>query len=95
MERLLDVSELEAPEPLLLAIDALQDLAGGEYLRFCHRMKPCHLYRYLEENGFCAETRQGKRCECEVLIWREDDEAAATQARAAASLLSPWPQEEG
>ena len=94
MERLLDVSELEAPEPLLQAIDTLQELGAGEYLRFCHRMKPCHLYAYLQENGFCAETRRGRRCECEVLIWRKQDEAAAAQARAEAALLPPW-QEEG
>lgn len=93
MEQLLDVSELEAPEPLLRAIDALQRLPAGDYLRFCHRMQPCHLYRFLADNGFDAETRQGQRCECEVFIWRRGDEAAATQAATAAHALPPWEAE--
>lgn len=95
MECLLDVSELEAPEPLLQAIEALQGLAVGDYLRFCHRMKPCHLYRFMEENGFLSETRRGSRCECEVYIWREGDEAAGQAARDAALALPPWPEGEG
>lgn len=93
MELFLDVSDLEAPEPLLQAIDALQELDKGDYLRFCHRMKPCHLYQFLEENGFCADTRHGSRCECEVMIWRDGDVAAAAQAAAAASALTPWQEE--
>ncbi|MFO7594195.1 MAG: DUF2249 domain-containing protein [Pseudomonadota bacterium] len=92
-EQLLDVSDLEAPEPLLKAIDALQALPEGDYLRFCHRMKPCHLYRYLDENGYCADTRQGRRCECEVFIWQEQDGRAAAHAAAAAAQLPPWPKE--
>jgi len=89
-ERLLDVSELEAPEPLLRAIEALQTLPPGDYLRFCHRMQPCHLYRFLEENGFRADTRKGNRCECELFIWRDTDRTAAEQAAAAAADLPPW-----
>lgn len=92
-EQLLDVSDLEAPEPLLQAIDALQSLERGDYLRFCHRMKPCHLYDFLDENGFIAETRHGERCECEVFIWRDDDTAARSDAVAAAAPLAHW--EEG
>jgi hypothetical protein len=88
--RWLDVSDLEAPEPLLRAIEVLQGLAEGDYLRFCHRMKPCHLYRYLEEHGFTADTRRGKACECEVFIWRLGDETAARAALAAARELPPW-----
>lgn len=92
-EQLLDVSDLEAPEPLLKAIDALQALPAGDYLRFCHRMKPCHLYQFLEENGFCADTRQGQRSACEVFIWQQHDSRAATDAAAAAAQLPPWPKE--
>jgi hypothetical protein len=93
-ERILDVSELEAPEPLLRAIDTVETLGSGEYLRFCHRMKPCHLYRYLEENGFHSDTRHGLRHECEVFIWREGDKTAAAEAGAASAGLKPWSEGE-
>lgn len=91
-ERLLDVSGLEAPEPLLRAIEALQSLAEGEYLHLCHRMKPCHLYRFLDEQGFGADTRRGSAFECELFIWREGDTAAQREASAAAARLAPWPE---
>lgn len=89
-QRFVDVSELEAPEPLVQAIAALQSLQPGEYLRFCHRMKPCHLYGFLDENGFSADTRHGVEFECEVYIWRRDDGPAATEAARAAAPLAPW-----
>jgi len=89
-ERLLDVSELEAPEPLVRALAAVQELAGGEYLRLRHRMKPCHLYGYLAEQGFESETRRGEVAACEVFIWRRSDTIARDTAQAAASLLKPW-----
>ncbi|MGM0594184.1 MAG: DUF2249 domain-containing protein [Pseudomonadota bacterium] len=89
-EQWLDVSELEAPEPLLRAIAALERLPAGDFLHFCHRMQPCHLYRFLQENGFVADTRRGNHCECELFIWRADDEQAAAQADTAATGLAPW-----
>lgn len=89
-ERVLDVSELEAPEPLLRAIETVQTLETGEYLRFCHRMKPCHLYRYLDENGFHSDTRHGNEFECEVFIWRDGDEAASREAQQTAAKLKSW-----
>lgn len=89
-ELLLDVSELEAPEPLIKAIDAAQRLAPGTYLRFCHRMKPCHLYDHLTQRGFESDTRVGELAACEVFIWRRGDTAAAKAAKAAAATLKPW-----
>jgi hypothetical protein len=89
-ERFLDVSELEAPEPLVQAIEALQSLGQGEYLHFCHRMKPCHLYGFLDENGFRADTRHGNEYECEVFIWRDGDVSAAAAAAVSATVLEPW-----
>lgn len=89
-EQRLDVSELEAPEPLVNAIEALRGLSVGDYLRLFHRMKPCHLYRFLEENGFRSETRHGSFVECEVFIWHEEDALGRASAMAEARQLSPW-----
>jgi len=93
-ERFLDVSELEAPEPLLQAIDAVQELGPGEYLHFCHRMRPCHLYRFLDENGFHADTRHGNGYECEVFVWRQGDAVAAKEAALAAADMPAWREEQ-
>lgn len=89
-EHLLDVSELEAPEPLVQALSAIETLEPGDYLRLCHRMKPCHLYTHLAKQGFDADTREGRSTRCEVFIWRQDDTAARAAAFAAASMLAPW-----
>lgn len=86
----LDVSELEAPEPLVNAIAALEGLSEGDYLRFLHRMKPCHLYRFMEENGFSAETRRGSVAECEVFVWHTGDDTAREAAMAEAQQLPLW-----
>lgn len=91
--QLLDVSELEAPEPLVCAIAALEALAPNTYLHFCHRMRPCHLYGFLEMNGFSADTRKGKRYECEVFIWRSSEPETGERARIAASTLPRWQEE--
>jgi hypothetical protein len=89
-EYLLDVSELGPPEPLVQALAALQELPEGSYLRLRHRMKPCHLYAHLEQQGFEADTRQGEVAACEVFIWRRTESDARQAALAAASLLKPW-----
>lgn len=89
MERLLDVSMLGPPEPLVLTLATLKRLEPGDYLRMRHRMKPCLLYERIEPQGFLHDTRRNGRL-CEVFIWRMDDEIAATAARAAAGSLSPW-----
>ncbi|MCW8919646.1 MAG: DUF2249 domain-containing protein [Gammaproteobacteria bacterium] len=90
MEHLLDVSGLEAPEPLLQALGALGSLAKGDYLRLQHRMKPCHLYPQLEKGNFACETRCGVEVACELFIWHQGDEMAAAAARKVAATLPPW-----
>lgn len=90
MEQVLDVSELEAPEPLVKALGAIKKLPKGTYLRLLHRMKPCYLYGHLAEQGFESDTRQGEEVACEVFIWRRTDETARAAAVAAASVLKPW-----
>jgi hypothetical protein len=88
-EVLLDVSGLEAPEPLRRAIEAALALREGQFLRMCHRMKPLHLYPWLEAEGFDSDTRRGDQG-CEIFIWRRNDPVAGRAARSAASPLEPW-----
>lgn len=78
-EILLDVSELEPPEPLVLALDAAEQLQPGEYLRMLHRREPHLLYTNLDERHFKYYTRPGTRTAIEVFIWSEND-AEATSA---------------
>lgn len=86
----LDVSALEAPQPLQQALDALLQLKPGDYLHFHHRMRPCHLYTYLAEQGFTSDTRLGENGNCEVFIWHEDDAQAGRDACQAAAHFPPW-----
>jgi len=90
VERRIDVSALEAPEPLLDTLAACDELAAGDYLRMGHRMKQCLLYDELARRGFGHDTRRGATAACEVFIWRQGDEPAAVAARSAAATLSPW-----
>lgn len=85
----LDVSALEPPQPLLTAIQALQELPSGYYLHLFHRMAPCHLYKWLDEHGFASTTRKGNTG-CEVFIWHSDDQKAAADARHVAVKLPVW-----
>lgn len=48
----LDVSELEAPEPMRLILVALAQLETGQYLAVSHRKEPLPLYPKLTEMGF-------------------------------------------
>mgnify|MGYP001029269202 CR=1 FL=1 len=48
---ILDVSDLEAPYPIMKALDAIQELKDGEILVFIHRMSPCKLFEAIERNN--------------------------------------------
>lgn len=88
-EVMLDVSELEPPEPLVQGLAAVERLQRGEYLRLLHRRRPNLLYENLRQRGFSSETRAGRVVACEVFIWRDGDEAAELAARAEAAELPP------
>jgi len=76
-EILLDVSDLEPPEPLELTLDAAEDLEPGQYLRMLHRRDPCLLYGNLDNNHFKYLQREGSATAVELFIWREGDTVAA------------------
>jgi len=82
-EILLDVSELEPPEPLTLTLEAAEDLTTGQYLHMLHRRDPCMLYGNLDDNGFKYIQREGKTTAVELFIWREDDAEAAAAVKLA------------
>jgi hypothetical protein len=90
MERVLDVSALEPPEPLALTLAAANRLAAGDYVRMLHRRWPCLLFDNLAKGGFSAELRSGRVAACEVFIWRDGDRVAEAAARAAAAELPLW-----
>jgi hypothetical protein len=90
MERCLDVSDLEAPEPLMRTLAEVAGLRDGEYLRMVHRREPLLLYENLESKGFAHITRGGEGEACQVFIWREDDAGAGAEVRAVAEQLPAW-----
>ena len=89
-EVLLDVSELEPPEPLVLTLEAAENLRPDQYLRMLHRREPCMLYGNLDDNHFRYYQRKGTTSAVEVFIWAENDEeaAAAVQAIIGESITS-------
>ena len=82
-EFLLDVSELEPPEPLELTLEAAEQLKPGQYLRMLHRRTPCILYGNLDDNNFKYFQRKGSTTAVEVFIWRENDDEAASAVQLA------------
>jgi hypothetical protein len=75
-EVLLDVSDLEPPEPLVLTLEAAEQLEPGQYVRMLHRREPCMLYGNLDDNHFKYFQRKGATSAVEVFIWRENDDEA-------------------
>lgn len=67
--RIVDVSELEPPEPLTVALEAVRELSGDELLVLRHRREPFPLYTMLAEMGFSYNVRKGTVTPVEVVIW--------------------------
>jgi uncharacterized protein (DUF2249 family) len=74
MDRPLDVSSLEPPEPMQRILEALFDLGSDDRLRVLHRREPFPLYDILQRMGYRWETRPVDSF-FEILIWREDASA--------------------
>lgn len=69
-ERLLDVRELEPPEPLERVLELLDTLAPDERIRMLHRRDPNLLYPILHREGFTWRTETTPEGEFVILIWR-------------------------
>jgi len=54
-EIILDVSDLEAPQPLIKAVVALEALKEDEVLVFRHRMNPKHLFNEIKARNLSYE----------------------------------------
>ena len=70
MERRLDVTDLEPPEPLTRILDTLADMPEGDCLRIRHRRDPYPLYGMLRNMGFAWRTRW-VHGGIEILVWHE------------------------
>ena len=71
-EKLLDVSLLEAPEPLIMAVRALEELKEDEVLVFKHRMNPRHLFNEIAARGMRYEIVKDEPNDFLMKIWREN-----------------------
>jgi len=80
MEHLLDVRNMEQPEPLLRALAALESLASGDYLRMLSHRDPVLLYPMLVSQDFSYSRWQGPAGSYEILVWRNGDVAAEQAA---------------
>lgn len=81
-EHILDVTQLEAPAPLEAALDALDTLPPGHYLRLILKRNPVFLYPLLLVQGYEHETHSHSQEHYEVLIWHKDDQNAARAVHA-------------
>lgn len=89
-EYLLDAQEMEPPEPLVRALELMESLQGGDYLRLRHRREPFLLYDNLEQGGFEYLACSGTDAAFEVFVWRKGDNAAlAVVQREADKLAMP------
>lgn len=69
-EHVLDTRHLEPPEPMLLALQALEHLAQGDRLRVLLDREPYPFYGLLRDAGWQYDGCQFEDGHVEVLIWR-------------------------
>jgi len=65
-EIILDCRELEAPEPLNLAVSNLSKLDDNNYIKMIHRLEPMMLLNILKENHYSYNIQH---TQSEVLIY--------------------------
>ena len=81
MERVLDVSDLEPPEPLERILDALDELGTGDWLHVRHRREPFPLYGFLQRLGNAWQTERTGDAAYEILIWPVGGPSPIAQGR--------------
>lgn len=68
----LDVRGLEPPEPMVRALQALDQLAPGQRLEMRHHRRPTLLYPQLEDMGFVHETDEPEAGLVRIVIRHRD-----------------------
>lgn len=66
----LDVRELEAPYPLMNALEAIHNLKDDEILIFIHRMNPCKLFEAVEKNNLQYKIIKDEENHFEMKIYK-------------------------
>ena len=66
---MLDVRDLEPPEPLERILDELEHLDADDRLRARLRREPFPLYGFLQRLGYAWKTERTGEGAFEVLIW--------------------------
>jgi uncharacterized protein (DUF2249 family) len=79
-EVILDVSELQPPLPMEMAMDAIDALKQGQYIKMIHRMQPHPLYTILFENGFKYKVAENNDL-FNIYIWKAADKEADKQVK--------------
>ncbi len=88
MKHLVDVSELEAPQPMERVLDTLIDLKTGDWICMQHRMEPFPLYPILTDLGFAHLTLSIDSPGYQILIWRQNDDLAEQALRKENAITS-------
>ncbi len=81
-EIVLDVHELQPPAPMEQALEAIDKLVEGEYIKIIHRMQPFPLYNILFDNGFKHLVKDGTVSTYDIYIWRAIDKEAEEAVKA-------------
>jgi uncharacterized protein (DUF2249 family) len=71
-EEVLDVRNLEPPEPFERVMDALDRLGADGRLKVVIDRRPVPLFRALERNGFAYREAAGRDALLEITIWRRE-----------------------
>ncbi len=71
-EIILDCRELEAPEPLNLAVSTLPKLDDTNYIKMIHRLEPMMLLTILKENNYGYEIKNTTN-EVLIYIYKNDE----------------------
>jgi hypothetical protein len=67
----LDVRDLEPPQPMLRVLERAEVLGPDETLSVLHECRPLFLYPQLEARGFTHETDEPANGVIRIRIWRE------------------------
>ncbi len=65
----LDTRQLEPPQPLVLALEALQQMERGKKLLLLTERKPMHLLDQLDERGFAYDSTELSDHSFETHVW--------------------------